>query len=167
MLSFVDDAKNQVNLFGQQPQPTIPTLLSKMEEDAQLWHDLLWTSGGALELKTYSFHALSWFFHDGFPLLQGGIPKEKIILTTKENTQEIKALSNYESHKTLGHFQSPCRGQLDQFKMLLKKINDHAAFLQSNVSTKREVYVYYTGIYLPSISYLLANFSFLAWTYKK
>jgi hypothetical protein len=50
MVGFVDDSTGTVNSFASDTQPTTESLLAKMQHDAQLWHDLLWCSGGMLEL---------------------------------------------------------------------------------------------------------------------
>ena len=45
---------------------------------------------------------------------------------------------------------------MSQFKALLKKANEHAEFVQSTYLSRREAYVYYSGMYLPSIYYPLS-----------
>jgi len=50
MVGFVDDCTQVVNDFSAHPQPSSAELIQKMKENSQLWNDLLWTSGGALEL---------------------------------------------------------------------------------------------------------------------
>ena len=73
MVGFVDDSTGQVNNFEMKVQPQIETLVEKMQEDTQLWNDLLWSSGGDLELIKCSYHVLHWIFSStGAPLLQSG-----------------------------------------------------------------------------------------------
>ena len=58
MLGLVDDTYSGVNMFENNRQP-IKEILKRAEFDAQLWSDLLNTSGGALELlkvKLYVIH---------------------------------------------------------------------------------------------------------------
>jgi hypothetical protein len=50
MVGFVDDSTGQVNHFAANIQPTPDALAELMKIDAQLWSDLLWVSGGRLEL---------------------------------------------------------------------------------------------------------------------
>jgi organic radical activating enzyme len=45
MVGFVD---NSMCITGGNPNDTLQELLKKMKGDAQLWHDLLWCSGGKL-----------------------------------------------------------------------------------------------------------------------
>ena len=35
-----------------------------MKSDVQLWHDLLWASGGSLELSKCGYHAVDYEFDD-------------------------------------------------------------------------------------------------------
>jgi hypothetical protein len=56
MVGFVDDSTGTVNSFASDTQPTTESLLAKMQHDPQLWHDLLWCSGGMLELPKCSYH---------------------------------------------------------------------------------------------------------------
>jgi hypothetical protein len=58
MVGFVDDSTGTVNSFNATTQPSPEELLNKMTHDAQLWHDLLWCSGGMLELQKCSYHFL-------------------------------------------------------------------------------------------------------------
>jgi hypothetical protein len=48
MVGFVDDS---TCITGGNKNDNIQELLAKMKDDAQLWHDLLWCSGGKLELS--------------------------------------------------------------------------------------------------------------------
>ena len=167
MIGFVDDTKSQVNAFDTSPQPPIETMIHKMGKDAQLWNDLLWCSGGALELKKCSFYAISWFFDKGFPVMEGGTPRERMFIEGKAGAQEIKGLSSFKEHKTLGHVKTPNGGQQQQFLALEQKCNNHAAFIQGNYLTPREVYTYYSGMYLPSVTYVLPNSYFTEKELKK
>ena len=58
MIGFVDDCTQRVNQFQNPIQPTSTKLVQLMEKDAQLWNDLLWASGGALEQSKCSFHLI-------------------------------------------------------------------------------------------------------------
>ena len=72
ILEFVDNAKGQVNDFSQDKQPDASKLIKGMESNAQLWNDLLWSSGGALEYIKYTFDTINWEFYKGYPMLQEG-----------------------------------------------------------------------------------------------
>jgi hypothetical protein len=61
MVGFVDDGTGKVNNFLQDQQPEPKILLKAITHDAQLWSNLLWLSGGLLELRKCSYHFL--YFH--------------------------------------------------------------------------------------------------------
>jgi hypothetical protein len=55
MVGFVDGS---TCITGGNPDDTLQQLLEKMRDDAQLWHDLLWCSGGKLELSKCGYHVI-------------------------------------------------------------------------------------------------------------
>ena len=87
----------------------------------------------------------------------GGIPERKLQLRKQNQVKNIKGLSAYQNHKTLGHYKTPNGSQSAQYKALKKKATAHAAIIQGNHLTARETYIYYSGMYLPSMTYPLAN----------
>jgi len=69
MIGFVDDTYNTVNDF-EGTQQDLPTILSRARKDAQLWNDLLYVSGGALEVSKCKVHVGHYVFaRDGAPVL--------------------------------------------------------------------------------------------------
>jgi Reverse transcriptase (RNA-dependent DNA polymerase) len=104
MVGYVDDSNGQTNAFLDNIQPTDRLLLHKTQQDAQLWHDLLRASGGALELPKCVYQLMSWrFLNDGRPLLQGGVSAHTVRICQHgipESTQHIPGLSAYTAHKT-------------------------------------------------------------------
>ena len=62
MIGFVDDTTSQHNQFKMDKQPSLEDLLQGMQHDAQLWNNLLWSSGGALELPKCFYQILFWNF---------------------------------------------------------------------------------------------------------
>ena len=61
MVGFVDDS---TCITGGDKNMTYEELKTQMKQDAQLWHDLLWASGGSLELPKCGFHAVDYGFDD-------------------------------------------------------------------------------------------------------
>jgi hypothetical protein len=82
-----------------------------MKHDAQLWSDLLWISGGLLELNKCSFHQVHYNFSpDGTPIMRPGIFGEPALTITDSMGAPvtIPAKCAYESHPTsLGHHKAP------------------------------------------------------------
>jgi hypothetical protein len=62
MVGFVDDSTGTVNDFANNAM-TVEQLLQCLQLDAQLWNDLLWCSGGMLELPRCSYNFLCFEFN--------------------------------------------------------------------------------------------------------
>ena len=161
MVGFVDDTSCSVNLFHSNSPPTVSTLLDLMEQDAQLWNNFLWSTGGALEPKKCSYHVVSWEFNNGIPQLTPGQVGRDIFVTPASGTPiQIKPLSAYSSHKTLGHRKEPSGNQTSQLKDLVKKCKKAAILVTSSPLDRQTAWTYYFSHFLPSVGYPLSNFFF-------
>jgi hypothetical protein len=149
MVGFVDDSTGTVNDFANNAA-TVENFLSKLQHDAQLWNDLLWCSGGMLELPKCSYHFLHFEFDDsGAPHPLGGAV---IPITPK---------SVFDPHKTLGHYQSPAGSAKIQLTKIRQKQSTLSQQLASSPATRSQASTYYHTIYLPSI-YVLPQMFFTA-----
>lgn len=154
MTGFVDDCAQRVNQFDADPQPSDTTLMTIMEKDAQLWNDLLWTSGGQLEPTKCSFHLIqSDWTSTGQPFLKGGIQRFPIYIQHNGQPLPAKQKSNYDAHKSLGCYISPAYTRTQPWKALTNKNETFAQLLESNFFSRSEAWTFYTSIYLPSITY--------------
>ena len=59
IVGFVDDS---TCVTGGNADTLYEELIQMMKEDAQLWHDLLWASGGQLELPKCGYHVVDYEF---------------------------------------------------------------------------------------------------------
>ena len=156
MIGFVDDCTQRVNLFESQSQPSSEKLISLMEQDAQLWNDLLWASGGALEQSKCSYHLIeSEWTANGHPFLKGGKLPQCITLHKNESPTRTKQKSNYDAHKTLGCFINPAYNRTQPWNAIRAKNESFLQLLETNFFTRSETWTFYTAIYLPSITYSL------------
>ena len=103
-LGFVDDGDCSANHFDSPEMPTLQQLITAMQADAQIWHDSLWTSGGALELPKCGYHFIYHEFQmDGTPTMVPGTFGPRLTLNdSRGNPMEIKQLGVHAPHKTLG-----------------------------------------------------------------
>jgi hypothetical protein len=91
MVGFVDDSTGQVNQFLAHEQPTPSQLATIMKNDAQLWSNLLWLSGGLLELPKCSYHHIHFDFDpSGKPSMRGGHVTNQIMLSDIQTGAQIK-----------------------------------------------------------------------------
>ena len=169
MIGFVDDCIGQTNSFSQPNSSTDnfdEILRQTSHNDAQQCSDLLYASGGTLELSKCSCQVLQWWFTiHGTPFLA---PKDKthqaLLMVTDRTTQQqqpLQLLSPYQAHKTLGHYKDPAGTQSVQFRQLKQKSDDAVTFLWSYPLSRLEAWTFYYACYLPSVCYPLASSSSL------
>ena len=156
MIGFVDDCTQRVNLFEAATQPQPERLIELMEQDAQLWNDLLWASGGSLEQSKCSYHLIeSDWTTNGHPFLRGGTQSKCITLQQNGQITRTKQKSNYDAHKTLGCYINPAYNRTQTWKAIQNKNESFSQLLETNFFTRPETWTFYTSIYLPSITYSL------------
>lgn len=174
MMGFFDDITGFVNHFAPQEDSTLDDLTSKMKEDAQIWTDLLWCSGGKLELPKCTFFALRFMFPpDGSakPIRQA--PPTTMTVVDREDGSEVEipTIRADESHKLLGHFLSPVsppRGKLPegetpkQLDALLDKALTTVSLIAASPLTRYGTTLVYHGVYLTQLGYVLPQCSFSA-----
>ena len=130
MVAFVDDSTGTYNDFQPQNEMAIETMLQNMQADAQIWNDLLWCSGGKLELPKCSYHVLRFIFKpNGTPVpVQDSSDLHLLIQDSESNTLiPIPPKQPNEPHKTLGHWKSPIEpNNKTQLQALQKKAKEIA-----------------------------------------
>ena len=107
MIGFVDDSTSYCLATATDNHQS---LAEWMQEDAQLWSDLLYLSGGMLEFSKCLYHLTEYDFHSsGEPILLPKFENVKITLHNFNRTDQddITYRSPYEEHKTLGYYKSP------------------------------------------------------------
>jgi hypothetical protein len=125
MVGFVDDSTGQVNDFTANPQPSPEVLNKFMQYDTQLWSDLLWLSGGLLELPKCSYHHLHFTFEaDGRPNIMGGQAGPSLVLTSSQDGSpvHIPQKSGFAPHTTLGHWKAPAGNGSKRLQVLHKNL---------------------------------------------
>lgn len=154
MLGFVDDSNGITNLPP--GQTSISDLLTRVQHDSQLWHDLLWLSGGKLELSKCSFHVLAFDFNTAgcpFP-----ITRESFQLPVKDENNaavSIEYKTVYKSHKTLGHHKSPCGNSATQLKAMISKGTKLATQLKRCPIWPIEAKILYESVVVPAVGFPL------------
>ena len=130
-----------------------------MQQEAQLWNVLLWTSGGALEQAKCSYHLIHTEWNaKGVPYLSAATTAPPLVLE-KQNGQQTKVtqLSNYQAHRTLGCYIEPAMTMHTQTKVLRLKNDQFVKLLQTNYFSRTEAWTLYTSVYLPSMTYPFPN----------
>ena len=105
IIGFVD---NSTCVTGGKQNETIDQLLERVKYDAQLWHDLLWASGGKLELQKCGFHLIFYDFDQHGVLLTRKVSDLVITLENEKGEDiEIRTKKINEARKNLGHWKEP------------------------------------------------------------
>ncbi|KAG7345853.1 hypothetical protein IV203_004920 [Nitzschia inconspicua] len=157
MVGFVDDLANCNNDFTNSFQE-VETLLHKAQQDAQLWNDLLDSSGGALEVRKCMFHLAHYQFTPrGAPVLQSFAP-DRLSVQVQESgphgtTVPIKYLRPTTSRKTLGCYKSPAGGYKQSLKAITENAIAKATLVAKSALDPKCAMRYCTSVFLPSVTY--------------
>ena len=140
------------NDFQPQYEAPFQELLRRMQYDAQLWNNLLYCSGGKLELPKCSFHVLRFEFRpNGTPIPEIASHDGAIHITDLETNREIPIPSKraFETHKTLGHFKSPTSRQQTELNNLREKAERISVLISISPLTRQGASLAYHTIYNP------------------
>jgi hypothetical protein len=120
-----------------------------MRFDAQLWHNLLWTSGGALKLTKCKYHLMDWNYTiAGTPILGTGTMEDHIKLISPVGDKLcIKQLGCSTSYKTLGAFIEPFQHQSTKYKYLLSEAKLHTKLLSTSSCKYHHTWIYYFSVF--------------------
>ena len=121
MLSYVDD--NNISYNGA-PHKLIADVIQQTQHNAQLWNNILTSTGGTLNLLKCFFQVINYrFSQNGAPLVAPTDPEWFINITDKSDgsSQTVQAISAYTPYKSLGTIQGLCKKQDNQFEILLAK----------------------------------------------
>lgn len=121
---FVDDTNGRTNLFDSPLERDSVALTEAANKDAQLWHDLLDSSGGALEISKCNFQCIQWkFLNCGTPVMSHD-PDASMTLVSRNSTVQLKATPLDIPHKTLGHYKNPIGNTKQQYDAIFKRIKE-------------------------------------------
>lgn len=154
-IGFVDDTTTTTNDFCQSAALPLPVLLSQLQHSVQKWNDLLYVSGGALELSKTELYALTWSFSPlGFPLPDNNTSKS-ITLSSSSSTFSVQVSPSSHSFKILGFYLSMTQNMDAQFEAALKKCHQRAHAISGSSTDHRESWLAYFSVWFPSLVYIL------------
>ncbi|KAG7357612.1 hypothetical protein IV203_002300 [Nitzschia inconspicua] len=163
MVGFVDDSENCINDFTN-PSQEVETLLHKAQQDAQLWNDLLDSSGGALEARKCMFHLAHYQFTPrGAPVLQSFAPDQLTVQVQESGphgtTVPKKYLQPTTSRKTMGCYKCPAGGHKQSLQAITENAIAKATLVAKSAEDPKCTMRYYTSVFLPSVTYPLPTCS--------
>jgi hypothetical protein len=171
MDGFVDDTSKWINRFIEElldefaEEDVSPTIVEDLQVSAQWWEQLLYSTGGQLELSKCLYYVMSWDFDaEGKPFLRGrdSIPAEQITVQSSAGlgSEEIRHFDCTRSHKTLGVMENPALVYDDEYARLENKVTALTRHLQVDPLYPGDAVTMYWSIMLPSVGYSLVTMSF-------
>ena len=154
---FVDDTNACVNEWLPQRDGKLEETLTKAQHDTQLWNDLLFTSGGKLELSKCSYHVLRFSFTaDGTPQVNtSSTPPLTIIDSVTHNAVQVGPLTSYAPHKTLGHWKAPAGNSTTQLRVIMSKMKTISLRISTSSLSRFGARLAYHAIYVSTLRYVL------------
>ena len=112
IIGFVDDS---TCMTGGDPNQPVEALLSMIQEDAQLWSDLLWCSSGKLVLPKCGYHVIYYDFEtNGIPKMRHrqGLPitlndSHGALIPVNPKIIPVNPKNIFQPRTNLGHFKAP------------------------------------------------------------
>ena len=161
MVGFVDDTTGTCNDFRAQTQSSISELGQMMQKDAQKWTDLLYTSGGSLELLKTSYQILHFKFKpSGAPQVATQTTETAIQIQDPHTSNTIRTteIPAKLAHKTLGQHKSPADPkQSQQLQILMDKAKKLSLLISNSPVSRKGAVLAYNSIYIPAIKYPLPH----------
>jgi hypothetical protein len=156
--SFVDDTLNGYNdAHLDKPMP-YAELIAMAQAGTQTWERLLYSSGGALELKKHFWYLIYWQWVNGHPQMAMNLSCPGIIALISGNLpnyQVIPRLEVWEARRTLGVHPAPDGNYQKEAEFLLFKANQYAAHLSTSRLSEMDTFIFHRSTYIPSMTYSL------------
>ncbi len=154
---FVDDTNAALNDWQPQHQVELDVLLTRLTHEAQTWNDLLFISGGKLELTKCSFHVLQFNFKpDGSPRPLLFTPPSVTLHDSESHFPiEIPGLRPDAAHKTLGHWKSPAGRQRPQLQAIMIKAKRTSQLIATAPLSRHGAKLAYLAKYVASLRFVL------------
>jgi hypothetical protein len=158
---FVDDITHwNINTDQRNTAAPLSTILNDTQRMAQWWENLLFSTGGKLELSKCFYYVIYWIYnHEGeASMLDTTALPQQVHLTDSETSSDI-IIENKRctaSHKTLGAMENPSGCYTDEVDRLRAKAQSIATQVSCCSLRPSEAKIMYHTMYLPSISYSLS-----------
>ena len=159
LTAFVDDASHWTNRFkaALHAEYGLPKIIHDSQTTAQWWEQLLYVTGGKLELPKCFYYMISWSFDDeGLAEIAAPDPTQPAITITDSETHlpiQIRQKDCYKEHVTLGACESPAPNYYPECKRLRLKSRAMVRRLATAAFSPHEAQTFFRSVYIPSISY--------------
>lgn len=159
---FVDDTNSCINEWRPQHDVKYNTLYPKLQNDAQMWADLVFASGGKLELSKCSIHHLTFRFEaDGTPqVCLDDTPSISLQDPQTKCSIELRTFNCHTPHKTLGHWKAPAGNSRTQLLHIQNKIKVVNLRIATSSLSRYGARLAYHAIVVASLRYVLPQCHF-------
>ena len=167
---WVNDFKRELNLYNTGSNRYASTdainilhnMIDETSQTAQWWENLLWSTGGELELSKCFFYVMHWYFDEkGQPQLANNETlkrlKCEIKITESATNQEanIRLLDSSEDHTTLGVKANPTGDSHGEAIRMKNKSKCIATGARTSALSRTESWSHYKQKWLPVMQYSL------------
>ena len=117
-----------------------------MQQDTQLWSDLLWCSSGKLKLPKCGYHMIYYDFHNnGLPYMRHSqATPVKLTDANEAAIPAVKSKNIFKPRQNLGHHKAPATGQYNiQYEEIMKNTPNLSNALVCTGVTHRTIPVCY------------------------
>jgi hypothetical protein len=154
--AFVDDTNQAI--LDTTHSLTDDELIEQLRTAGQLWENLLFISGGALNLSKCCWSLQVWEWHNGRPRLKPMSHLDSPLLMTSGDCPDaniITRIDNTTAARTLGVYLNAIGTFTHHAKILKAKSDTLAHRLQMSRLSRTLSLIYYRTTFLPSIGYSL------------
>ncbi len=134
-------------------------LIAYRQAHAQIWEQILFSSGGALELKKCFWYLVYWQWVNGCPQMAPNIPCLGIIAFTSGNVPNYTLQWSLDSkcgrHDQLLGFNLLLMATTKEGNFLLHKANQYATRLSTSRLSKMDMFIFHQSTYVPLMTYSL------------
>jgi hypothetical protein len=156
--AYVDDMSGGVCDASQREPIPYTELIRNMQWSAQIWERVLYSSGGALELRKCFWYLIHWQWVKGRPQMAPIYSCPGIIALTSGgsfNYTVIKRLETFVAMRTLGVRVAPDGNYRKEAKFLKSKADRFATRLRVSVLREMDTFIFHRSTYTPSMTYSL------------
>jgi hypothetical protein len=157
--SYVDDTSIGITDATMDEPLPLPDMFANMQDVAQKWERILYSSGGALELPKCFWYLIYWEWVNGRPQMMPNLSTPGVIALTQgqvPNYTVIKHLEVWQAMRTLGIRAAPDGNYRKEAGFLQNKANTYASRLITSNLTEMDTFIFHQSTYTPSMTYSIA-----------
>ena len=153
--AFVDDTALG---FTDNGDSSYTELVASLERAAQTWEQLLYFSGGALNLSKCSWYALFWDWKNGRPQIRQLAADDPVVTLRRGATEGATMIKRQELTKAsrlLGVYQTPTGDFSEHIAIMKNRADKYEGYLRSPRLNHSDIRTFHRTMYAPAMRYSL------------